>query len=41
MIRAYQQVRDYARTHEHDLRHAAYAIAIERVATAAHLRGYL
>jgi glutamate dehydrogenase (NAD(P)+) len=41
MIRAYQQVRDYARTHERDLRHAAYAIAIERVATAAHLRGYL
>jgi glutamate dehydrogenase (NAD(P)+) len=41
MVKAYQQVRDYARTHESDLRHAAYAIAVKRVATAAHLRGYI
>ncbi len=41
MVTAYQQVRDYAHAHNRDLRHAAYAIAVERVATAAHLRGYV
>ncbi|MGH8905871.1 MAG: Glu/Leu/Phe/Val family dehydrogenase [Egibacteraceae bacterium] len=41
MVSAYQQVRDCARAHDRDLRHAAYRIAVERVATAAHLRGYV
>lgn len=38
---AYELVRDRARTEETDLRHAAFAIAVDRVATAAHLRGYV
>jgi glutamate dehydrogenase (NAD(P)+) len=38
---AYAQVRDHAEHHGTDLRHAAFAIAVERVATAAHLRGYV
>ncbi|HVM00158.1 MAG TPA: Glu/Leu/Phe/Val dehydrogenase dimerization domain-containing protein [Egibacteraceae bacterium] len=41
MTRAYQEVRDHARMHDTDLRHAAFAIAVDRVATAAHLRGYV
>ena len=41
MTRAYQEVRDLARMHGTDLRHAAFALAVERVATAAHLRGYV
>jgi len=41
MRTAYQQVRDYGRARSCDLRHAAFAIAVERVATAAHLRGYV
>ena len=38
---AYRQTRDRAEAEGHDLRHAAFAIAIERVAEAAHLRGYV
>jgi glutamate dehydrogenase (NAD(P)+) len=41
MTSAYQQVRDYAQTNEVDLRQAAFAVAVERVADAAHLRGYV
>jgi glutamate dehydrogenase (NAD(P)+) len=41
MTRGYQEVRDRARSEETDLRHAAYAIAVERVADAAHLRSYV
>ena len=38
---AYRQVRERSESEGHDLRHAAFAIAIERVAEAAHLRGYV
>ncbi|HWB72700.1 MAG TPA: Glu/Leu/Phe/Val dehydrogenase dimerization domain-containing protein [Egibacteraceae bacterium] len=38
---AYAQVRDYAQANRCDLRRAAFAIAVDRVATAAHLRGYV
>jgi glutamate dehydrogenase (NAD(P)+) len=41
MTQAYNQVRDYARAKEIDLRRAAFALAVERVAEAAHLRGYV
>lgn len=41
MALAYQQVRDRSRLDGTDLRQAAFAIAVERVATAAHLRGYV
>jgi len=41
LIRAYGQVRDRAAAESTDLRHAAFAVAVERVATAAHLRGYV
>jgi glutamate dehydrogenase (NAD(P)+) len=39
--RAYAEVRDRAAANSTDLRHAAFAIAVDRVATAAHLRGYV
>lgn len=38
---AYAAVRDRAKGQDTDLRHAAFAIAVDRVATAAHLRGYV
>ncbi|MDP9406251.1 MAG: glutamate dehydrogenase [Actinomycetota bacterium] len=41
MTTAYRKVRDYAQGSSCDLRHAAFAIAVQRVATAAHLRGYV
>jgi len=41
MRSAYAQVRDRAKAQDTDLRHAAFAIAVDRVATAAHLRGYV
>jgi glutamate dehydrogenase (NAD(P)+) len=41
MTAAYQQVRDYAQRHDCDLRQAAFAIAVDRVSHAAHLRGYV
>jgi len=41
MRSAYAQVRDRAASQGTDLRHAAFAIAVDRVATAAHLRGYV
>ena len=41
MRTAYAQVRDRARAEDTDLRHAAFAIAVDRVAHAAHLRGYV
>ncbi len=41
MRTAYAQVRDRARAEGTDLRHAAFGIAVDRVATAAHLRGYV
>ena len=41
MTTAYRAVHSYALTHRCDLRHASYAIAVDRVATAAHLRGYV
>ena len=41
MTRAYRVVRDRAANDDSDLRHAAFAIAVDRVATAAHLRGYV
>ncbi|MBA2530245.1 MAG: glutamate dehydrogenase [Euzebyales bacterium] len=41
MTTAYRQVRDAAAAKEVDFRHAAFAIAMERVANAAHLRGYV
>jgi glutamate dehydrogenase (NAD(P)+) len=40
MTNAYQQVRDYASSHGLSLREAAFGIGVERVARAAHLRGY-
>jgi glutamate dehydrogenase (NAD(P)+) len=41
MREAYGAVRDRAKHESIDLRHAAFAIAVDRVATAAHLRGYV
>ncbi len=41
MRSAYRQVRDYADAQGCDLRHSAFAIAVQRVADAAHLRGYV
>jgi glutamate dehydrogenase (NAD(P)+) len=41
MRSAYAQVRDRAEADGTDLRDAAFAIAVDRVATAAHLRGYV
>jgi glutamate dehydrogenase (NAD(P)+) len=41
LTRAYRDVRDRAATTERTLRQAAYAIAVERVARASHLRGYV
>jgi len=41
LVTAYRQVRDRAADSGTDLRHAAFAIAVDRVATAAHLRGYV
>jgi glutamate dehydrogenase (NAD(P)+) len=41
MTNAYQQVRDYASSHGLSLREAAFGIGVERVARAAHLRGYV
>jgi glutamate dehydrogenase (NAD(P)+) len=41
LITAYAQVRERALVDGSDLRHAAFAIAVDRVATAAHLRGYV
>lgn len=39
--RAYRTLRDYSVAHDCDLRRAAFAIAVQRVAEAAHLRGYV
>jgi glutamate dehydrogenase (NAD(P)+) len=39
--KAYAEVRDRAAANSTDMRHAAFAIAVDRVATAAHLRGYV
>ena len=41
MTAAYQQVRDQAQTQKSNLRRAGFALAVERVAEAAHLRGYV
>jgi glutamate dehydrogenase (NAD(P)+) len=41
MIKAYRQVRDYARTHDTTLRQAAFILGVERVVEAASLRGYV
>ncbi|MGI8574914.1 MAG: Glu/Leu/Phe/Val family dehydrogenase [Egibacteraceae bacterium] len=41
MRTAYRQVRDRADSDGTDLRHAAFAIGVDRVAKAAHLRGYV
>ncbi|MBA2730868.1 MAG: glutamate dehydrogenase [Euzebyaceae bacterium] len=41
MRSAYGQVRNYAQANETDLRQAAFSIAVDRVAEAAHLRGYV
>jgi glutamate dehydrogenase (NAD(P)+) len=41
MTTAYRQVHDRAESEDTDLRHAAFAIAVERLAAAAHLRGYV
>lgn len=41
MRTAYSQVRSYADANDLDLRRAAFSLAVERVATAAHLRGYV
>ena len=41
MRRAYRQVRDRAGSDECDLRRAAFMIGVDRVANAAHLRGYV
>jgi len=41
LVTAYRQVRDRAQADATDLRRAAFAIAVDRVATAAHLRGYV
>lgn len=39
--RAYQTLRDYAEAHDCDLRRSAFAVAVQRVAEAARLRGYV
>jgi glutamate dehydrogenase (NAD(P)+) len=41
LVKAYQQVRDYARTHDTTLRQAAFIVGVERVVEAARLRGYV
>jgi glutamate dehydrogenase (NAD(P)+) len=41
MVKAYQQVREYTHVHGGSLRQAGFAIAVERVAEAARLRGYV
>ena len=41
MTGAYQQIRDAAESQATDLRQAAFALAVQRVAEAAHLRGYV
>ena len=41
MRRAYRQVRDRAGSDECDLRRAAFVIGVDRVANAAHQRGYV
>jgi glutamate dehydrogenase (NAD(P)+) len=41
LVRAYEQVRDRAAAADLTLRQAAFAIGVERVATAAQLRGYV
>jgi glutamate dehydrogenase (NAD(P)+) len=41
MVKAYQQVREHTHVHGGSLRQAAFAIAVERVAEAARLRGYV
>lgn len=41
MRTAYSQVKRYAAANDVDLRRAAFSLAVERVATAAHLRGYV
>ena len=38
---AYQQIRDQAQAQDSDLRQAGFALAVQRVAEAAHLRGYV
>ncbi len=41
MTLAYRQIRDQAESQGTDLRQAAFALAVQRVAEAAHLRGYV
>jgi glutamate dehydrogenase (NAD(P)+) len=41
MTGAYQQLRDFAEAKDIDLRQAGFSLAVERVANAAHLRGYV
>jgi glutamate dehydrogenase (NAD(P)+) len=41
MTTAYQQVRDFAQNKGVDLRQAGFGVAVDRVANAAHLRGYV
>ncbi len=41
MTAAYRQVRDQARAQKSNLRRAGFALAVQRVAEAAHLRGYV
>ena len=41
MTSAYQQVRDQAEAQKSNLRRAGFALAVQRVAEAAHLRGYV
>jgi glutamate dehydrogenase (NAD(P)+) len=41
MRSAYARTRDAAKTADCDLRHAAFTLAVQRVADAAHLRGYV
>ena len=41
MTSAYQQIRDQAETQKSNLRRAGFALAVQRVAEAAHLRGYV
>lgn len=41
LVKAYGAVRDMAKQKQTDLRQAAFAIAVQRVSEAAHLRGYI
>jgi glutamate dehydrogenase (NAD(P)+) len=41
LVKAYRQVRDYARTHNTTLRQAGFILGVERVVEAARLRGYV